>query len=56
MLKRLSAEVVGFERIKEEYESCLDFRGIFGALREGVTLKIDDFLLQDGYLCRFYAL
>ena len=50
MLKQLNAEVVGFERIKEEYESCPDFGEIFGALKEEVISAIDGFLLQDGYL------
>ena len=36
-LKQLSVEIVGFERIKEEYES-------FYVLKEGVTLEIDGFL------------
>jgi len=45
VLKQLNAEVVGFERIKEEYESCPDFGDIFGALKEGVTSEIDGFLL-----------
>jgi len=50
VLKLLNAEVVGFERIKEEYTSCPDFGEIFGALKEGVTSEIDGFLLQDDYL------
>jgi len=32
-LKQLSAEVAGFERIKEEYESCPDFREIVYVLK-----------------------
>jgi len=53
-LKQLSAKVVCFERIKEEYESCSDFGEI--VLKEGVTTEIDDFLLQDDYLFRFRKL
>ena len=30
VLKQLNAEVVDFERIKEEYMSCPDFGEIFG--------------------------
>jgi len=41
---------VGFERIKEEYESCPDFGEIVYVLKEGVTPKIDGFILQDNYL------
>ena len=33
VLKQLNAEVVGFERIKEEYVSCPDFGEIFDALK-----------------------
>jgi len=56
VLKQLNAEVVGFEQIKEEYVSCLDFEEIFGALKQGVTQEIDGFLLQDDYLFQFYML
>ena len=49
-LKQLSVEVVGFEKIKYEYEPCPDFREIVYVLKEWVTLEIDGFLLQDGYL------
>ena len=45
VLKQLNAEVVGFERIKEEYMSCLDFGEVFGVLKEGVIQEVDGFLL-----------
>jgi len=51
----LSGEVVGFEKIKDEYESCPDFKEIVYALK-GVIPKIDSFLLHDGYLFRFRKL
>ena len=44
--------MVGFEKIKDTYESCLDFRNIYIVLRDSLTHEIDDFLLQDGYLFR----
>jgi len=47
---------VGFERIKEEYESCPDFGEIVYVLKEGVTPKIDGFILQDNYLFWFRKL
>ena len=52
MLKQLNAELVGFERIKED---CVmpDFGEIFDALKQEVTQEIDDFLLQDDYLFQF---
>jgi len=33
VLKQLNTEVVGFERIKEEYVLCQDFGEIFRALK-----------------------
>ena len=50
VLEQLNSEVVGFERIREEYASCPDFGKIFGALKEEVTQEINGFLLQDDYL------
>ena len=55
-LNQLSVEVVGFERIKEEHESCPDFGEIIYALKEGVTPEIYGLLLQDDYLFRFRKL
>jgi len=46
----MSAEVVSFEKIKDTYESCPDFRNIYTVLRDSLTLEIDGFLLQDRYL------
>jgi len=42
--------VVGFEKIKDTYESCPDFENIFTVLRDSLTHEIDDFRLQNGYL------
>ena len=50
ILVALSAEVTRFERLKNDYESCLDFREIFKLLADGIVHKRDDFFLQDGYL------
>jgi len=33
VIKQMNDEVVGFERIKEEYVPCPDFGVIFGALK-----------------------
>ena len=51
----MNAEVVGFDKIKKEYEPRPDFEEIV-LLKEGVTPEIDGFLLQDGYLFRFHKL
>jgi len=48
----MSTEVVGFEKIKNTYESCPDFENIFSVLRNSLTHDVDDFLLQDGYMIR----
>ena len=40
VLKQLNAEVVSFERYKEEYMSCPDFGEIFCTLKQGVTQEI----------------
>ena len=44
--------MVGFEKIKDTYESCPDFENIYTVLRDSLTHEIDGFLLQDGYLFR----
>ena len=38
--------MVGFEKIKDAYESCSDFENIFTVLRDSLTHEVDDFLLQ----------
>jgi len=53
ILVAMSAKVVGFERLREEYESCPDFEKIYVALQDGSAREMDKFLLQDGYLFRF---
>ena len=52
----MSAEVTGFERLKEEYESCFNFGKIYVTLRDRSVREIDCFLFQDGYLFRFHKL
>ena len=56
ILTILSNQVVRFEKIKTEYESCPDFQEIFTLLNSGTTREIDGFLVQDGYLFRFRKL
>jgi len=55
-LKQLSAEVMGFKRIIDEYESSPDFKEIVYVLKEGVTPEIDGFLFHDRNLFRFRKL
>ena len=55
ILIAMSAKVTGFERLREEYESCPDFGEIYTMLR-GPTREMDGFLLDGGYLFRFRKL
>ena len=48
ILIAMSAEVIGFEKLREEYDSCPDFEKIY-TLRDGFVHEMDGFLLQDGY-------
>jgi len=56
ILVTMSAEVIGFERLRKEYDSCPDFGKIYVTLRDGSIREMDNFLLQDGYLFRFRKL
>jgi len=55
-LVTMSTKVIGFERLREEYDSCPNFGKIYVMLRDGPVREIYDFLLQDGYLFRFRKL
>ena len=55
-LVTMSTEVIGFERLKEAYNSCPDFGKIYVTLRHGPVREMYGFLLQDGYLFRFRKL
>ena len=46
----MSTAVNGFEKLKTEYESCLDFHEIYAELKDGTTREVDGFVLHDGYL------
>nr|ABD63096.1 Gag-pol polyprotein, putative [Asparagus officinalis] len=50
LLLIMSAEVVGFNKVKEQYESCPDFSKVYTLLNDGVTREIDGFLLKDDIL------
>ena len=51
-LSVMSTEMVGFKKIKDTYESCLDFGNIYTVLKDSLTHEVDGFLLQDGNLFR----
>ena len=50
LLQTVSTEVIGFDRLKGEYETCPDFSEIFQALTQGPSSTHSDYTLQDGYL------
>jgi hypothetical protein len=52
LLSVMSVEVTGFDRIKEEYESCLEFEEKYLTLKDENHRVINGYHLQDGYLFR----
>ena len=52
LLNSVRTEVVGFEQVKEEYESCPDFKKIFQTLAQGPSNKFSEYTLLDGFLFR----
>ena len=52
ILVAISTEVIGFERLKDDYETCLYFRDIYTALRDGLFREQDDYFLQNRFLFR----
>jgi hypothetical protein len=50
LLSVMSVEVTGFERLKEEYESCSEFGEIFLTLKDENHHIINGYHLQEGYL------
>jgi len=46
----MSVEVTGFERLKEEYESCSGFREVYMTLRDENNRVVDSYHLKEGYL------
>jgi hypothetical protein len=50
LLSVMSVEVTGFERLKEEYESCSEFGEIYLTLRDENHRVINGYHVQDGYL------
>ena len=50
ILVAVSNEVTRFERIKNDYESCLDFGEVYNSLADGLVRERNDYFLQDGYL------
>ena len=50
LLNCVSTEVVGFERLKEEYEFCPNFKKIYESVKLGPSTEFSEYVLRDGYL------
>ena len=51
LLSTVGIEVVGFDKIKEDYE-CPNFGDILTTLRKESSREYNKYILQDGYLFR----
>ena len=49
-LLRMSAHVIGFDRLKDEYSACPDFCIIYDKVSNGNRHEYVDFLVENGYL------
>ena len=52
VLQSISVHVVGFDRLRDEYITCLDFSIIFQGVRNDDHSDCVDFLIRDSYLFR----
>ncbi|XP_073117066.1 uncharacterized protein [Elaeis guineensis] len=50
ILHSVEVIVVGFKRIKDEYDECKDFDEVYGALMNNHIISNIDFVIHDGYL------
>ena len=50
ILTKMSMMVNDFEKLKTEYESCLDFCDINATLKSRPTRELDGYTLHEGYL------
>ena len=48
----MMVHVVGFERLRDEYSSCLEFSIIFREVSNGDCHEFADFIARDSYLFR----
>ena len=46
----MSTNVIGFEQLRDEYESCPDFGKLHATLSSAPHPTIEDHTIQDGYL------
>ena len=50
LLSVMSVKVIRFERLKDDYESCIDFGKLYTSLSNASQPILDDYTFQDGYL------
>uniref|UniRef100_A0A2N9HIL9 CCHC-type domain-containing protein n=1 Tax=Fagus sylvatica TaxID=28930 RepID=A0A2N9HIL9_FAGSY len=50
LLSMMSTNITGFERLRDEYESCPDFGQVHATLSSAPHPTIEDYTIQDGYL------
>ena len=50
LLTTVTTEVVGFDRLKDEYEHWPDFSEIYQAVLQGPSSQYSDFAVHDGLL------
>ena len=52
----MSAHVIGFDKLKDEYYACLDFGIIYDEVSNGKRHEQVDFLVENGYLFKVIKL
>ena len=55
-LHRMSAHVIGFDRLKDEYSTCPDFCVIYDEISNGNHHEYVDFLVENGYMFKLTKL
>uniref|UniRef100_A0A2N9IG07 RNA-directed DNA polymerase n=1 Tax=Fagus sylvatica TaxID=28930 RepID=A0A2N9IG07_FAGSY len=50
LLSMMSTNITGFERLRDEYESCPDFGQVHATLSSAPHPTIEDYTIQNGYL------
>lgn len=50
IMHTMSIQVMGFERLREDYGSCSDFDSIFHSLQGDQSTRTREFVIHDGYL------
>lgn len=50
MLQTMSVKVTGFEKLREDYETCPDFGEMYASRLSNQSSGPTSFMLHDGYL------